>query len=312
LSKKAGDDGTMAYIIENINILKKERLKKTSILVAGNRIEMIKDSFQKYRCVRMDGSPYIMTPTTTILDNKVTQQSNSKKQKQYIEENLIKKGCTTFLTSCQLTNEKELHVATKKIKNNLLNSAIDYVIGVQIPMKILTPSFIRLCKKEKIPVIFIEIKDAGELARIPWGWIKESMFPYNPPLVPIFLSMKELEKKNAQIIWASIMREGKIPSINKELKEGVAISSNNLVKMGIYPFKGNVYQGGEVTYNLYEKSRSIINIEENQLFLYHNDRIQMTVHHGECIRAGDHVYYRPGFGEHIGVKVPSYYTLERN
>lgn len=299
----------MQYIIENIHLLKRQRVKKTSILIEDNRVELMRDTFHSYQYMRMDGSPYMMTPTTVMLDNYVTRILSYTQQKQYIEENLIKKGCTTLLFYLEVNRERELPLQVKKMKNPLLNCAIDYVAGVKIPLKLLSPSFIRGCKREKIPVIFIEVEDIKALYQVPWGWIKEALFPYNAPLVPIFLTKDPQEKKIAQNMWSILMRDVKIPSIPHEINEGIAIDYHDLVKMGIYPFKGNVYQGGEVTYNLFAMDDSIINIEENDLFHYHYDRIQMTIHKGKCIRAGDKVFYRPGFGELLEVKVPSFLTV---
>ncbi|MEK4442122.1 MULTISPECIES: hypothetical protein [unclassified Niallia] len=269
----------------------------------------MRDTFNSYQYMRMDGSPYMMAPTTVMLDNHVTRILSYTQQKQYIEENLIKKGCTTLLFYLEVNRERELPLQVKKMKTPLLNCAIDFVAGVKIPLKLLTPSFIRGCKREKIPVIFIEVEDVKALYRVPWGWIKEALFPYNAPLVPIFLTKDQQEKKIAQNMWSSLMRDVKIPSIPHEIKEGIAIAYPDLVKMGIYPFKGNIYQGGEVTYNLFAMDDAIINIEENDLFHYHYDRIQMTIHKGKCIRAGDKVFYRPGFGELLEVKVPSFLTV---
>lgn len=299
----------MQYIIENIHLLKRQRVKKTSILIEDNRVELMRDTFHSYQYMRMDGSPYMMTPTTVMLDNHVTRILSYTQQKQYIEENLIKKGCTTLLFYLEVNRERELPLQVKKMKNPLLNCAIDYVAGVKIPLKLLSPSFIRGCKREKIPVLFIEVEDIKALYQVPWGWIKEALFPYNAPLVPIFLTKDPQEKKIAQNMWSILMRDVKIPSIPHEINEGIAIDYHDLVKMGIYPFKGNVYQGGEVTYNLFAMDDSIINIEVNDLFHYHYDRIQMTIHKGKCIRAGDKVFYRPGFGELLEVKVPSFLTV---
>ncbi|AYV66858.1 hypothetical protein C2I06_08215 [Niallia circulans] len=299
----------MRYIIENIHLLKRQRVKKTSILIEDNRVELMRDTFNSYQYMRMDGSPYMMAPTTVMLDNHVTRILSYTQQKQYIEENLIKKGCTTLLFYLEVNRERELPLQVKKMKTPLLNCAIDFVAGVKIPLKLLSPSFIRGCKREKIPVIFIEVEDVKALYRVPWGWIKEALFPYNAPLVPIFLTKDQQEKKIAQKMWSSLMRDVKIPSIPHEIKEGIAIAYPDLVKMGIYPFKGNIYQGGEVTYNLFAMDDAIINIEENDLFHYHYDRIQMTIHKGKCIRAGDKVFYRPGFGELLEVKVPSFLTV---
>ncbi|MEM5592492.1 hypothetical protein AAHH67_13640 [Niallia circulans] len=104
----------MQYIIENIHLLKRQRVKKTSILIEDNRVELMRDTFHSYQYMRMDGSPYMMTPTTVMLDNHVTRILSYTQQKQYIEENLIKKGCTTLLFYLEVNRERELPLQVKK------------------------------------------------------------------------------------------------------------------------------------------------------------------------------------------------------
>ena len=61
----------------------------------------------------------------------------------------------------------------------------------------------RECKKRKIPAIFVRIENKDELFSVPWGWIKEAMFPYNSPLIPIF----QVEKDNSELkqTWQMVM-----------------------------------------------------------------------------------------------------------
>lgn len=297
------------YIIENAHILKRKKVKKTSLLIENNRIELIRDSFLQYSYMRMDGSNFIMTPTSVILDNQVTKSLNNKEQTEYIEENIIKKGCTTILCYVELKWEKDWVLNLRKLRSQLVNSSIDYVIGVKVSLKRLTPSFARLCKKEKIPVIFVEVDEGKDLYNVPWGWFKEALFPYNSPLVPVFSTINEDDKLIAQKIWSSLMRDVKIPAIHYELESGSPLSYETLVKTGIYPFKGNINQGGEVSYNLFPNQSTNIFVEESELFLYHYDSILATIHKGLCIRALDKVFYRKGYGEQLEVKVPSFLRI---
>ncbi|WP_302183199.1 hypothetical protein [Niallia sp. RD1] len=39
----------MQYIIEDIHLLKRQRVKKTSILIEENRIELLKEKFHSYQ-----------------------------------------------------------------------------------------------------------------------------------------------------------------------------------------------------------------------------------------------------------------------
>ena len=67
--------------------------------------------------------------------------------------------------------------------------------------------------------------------------------------------------------------------------------------------------GTELSYNLYLKSREIKNVDEVKLFHYHSDRLVVTVHKGKVIRAGEEVLFKPGYGEYVKVRTPSYFSL---
>lgn len=302
--------GFMAYIIENMNLLKKDKLEKISILVKNERISSIITEMKKYSYVKMNAGGYITTNPHIVFDPKVPIDTSFTEMKAYMTERLLKKGCTTFLTHVSVNLEKNLKNSLKQMKMRLLSSPIDYVIGVKIPLNTLTPSFIRAAKREKVPSLFVEFASIDELKEKPWGWIREAMFPYNSPLIPCFLMKEEREKKRARQIWNEIMSKHNIPYMKDELIEGEPLTLDALYKIGILPVKSHLHPGGEVSYNFYMRSSEIINIDEKSLFLYHSDRLLVTVHKGEVIRAGEKVWFRSGYGEHVLIKTPSFFVGE--
>ncbi|MFE8702228.1 hypothetical protein ACFYKX_16640 [Cytobacillus sp. FJAT-54145] len=300
----------MAYIIENANILKKKKLETTSLLVKDKRISSIRSTLKRYSYVRMNASPYVMTPPYTVFDPHIPFDKSFSEMKEYYISQFIKKGCTSFLTYTEVEQEYLLRDKLKSLKAHLLNSPIDFVIGVKIPIRLLTPDFIRKTKREKVPILFVEVEHSDELFDIPWGWIREAMFPYNAPISPVFKGDKPRDINKSKSIWKEIMEKEKIPSTKDEIREREPISFQNLCKIGILPLKSIIHQGGEVSYNFYEQSQEISNIEDSELFLYHNDKLLITVHKDTVIRAGDHVLYRPGFGEHVIINTPSFFVYE--
>lgn len=300
----------VAYIIENMNLLKKDKLEKLSILVKNERISSITAEMKNYSYVKMNASGYITTTPHIIFDPKVPIHTSFAEMKSYMTEKFLKRGCTSLLTYASVTLERNLKTSLNHMKMGLISSPIDYVIAVKIPLTALTPSFIRAARREKVPALFIELSAVEELRDIPWGWIREAMFPYNSPLVPCFLMDGEREKKRARQVWNEVMLQNKIAFIKDELKENEPMSQEDLQKMGILPVKSHLHPGSEVSYNFYMKSSEIINIEEKNLFLYHSDRLLVTVHKGEVVRAGDKVWFRPGFGEHVLIKTPSFFSGE--
>lgn len=301
----------MTYIIENASILKENDLMTTSLLVKDNKIAIMSNNFNKYSLMKMNAEPYIMTPTfclfdsLTDLDEKPFQQ-----KKEYFQKNYILKGCTTILTFVDIKYESELSTKLKNIKMELINSPIDYIIGIRIRLHLLTPGFIRKCKREKIPAIFIDLQDSDDLSIVPWGWIREALFPFNSPLIPIISEVENQNNKKLLLEWKNELAKQKIHHFEAPLTERIPLQLHELSKLGIFPLKSSIIQGGEVSYNLYKKSREIRNVDVMSLFHYHNNRLLVTVHKGVIIRAaGNELLFRSGFGEHVKVKMPSFFSI---
>jgi hypothetical protein len=176
-------------------------------------------------------------------------------------------------------------------------------------LHLITQSFIRKCKKEKISAIFVEITDPNKLDEVPWGWIKDTLFPYNCPMIPVISSFLKKELKIVLSKWKHIMEKEKIPAIYDELQENEPLPVSVLNKIGIYPRKASLIHGTELSYNLYLKGRELMNVDEVSLFHYHIDRLVVTVHKGKVVRAGEKVFFKPGNGEYVKVLTPSYFSL---
>lgn len=299
----------MGYIIENANILKETKLTKASLLIEGDHIAAKKEHVHHNKFIKMNAESYIMTPSYVILDTRIPLNASFQEFRKYMVENFLLKGCTTFLTYSSITYESELTEKIKETKTALISSPIDFLISVKIPLRLLTPSFIRKCKKERIPAIFIDVVDLEELNNIPWGWIREALFPYNCPLVPIISNQLKKDARRALSKWKDIMENEKIPAIIEEMKEDQPLTLPVLNKIGLYPQKASLLHGAEVSYNLYDKARENMNVDEVELFHYHSNRLLVTVNKGKVVRAGEEVLFKPGYGEYVRVRTPSYFAL---
>jgi hypothetical protein len=298
----------MPYIIENANILKGSQLVKNSILVDENRISAISKNFKQYRFMKMNADAFIMTPSYALLDTHIPLSGPPEILKEYMTTEFILKGCTTFLTYFSVSYERELVGKLMDMKTALLSSPIDFLIGVRIPLRNINASFMRRCKRERIPAIFIEIHNRNEFNQISWSWIREALFPYNCPLIPVLSEKIKGEEKTVMTMWMETMKKEKIPFINEVIQENIPLSPMVLNKIGLYPQKSCFMHGAEISYNLYLMNKDTKNIDEHQLFLYHRDRLVITVHKGNVIRAGREVLFKPGNGEYVKVKTPSFFS----
>lgn len=308
--KTVVEGGFMTYIIEDANVLKEDKLERISLLIKDERFHSLRSTFKRFTHMRVNANSFIMTKPHILFSPQIPEDASFPMMKQYYIEEFLNKGCTMFLTYVEVEKEHLLKPILNKMKTRLLNSPIDYCIGVRIQPKLLTPSFLRNCRREKVPAIFVEVEDDEMLERLPWGWLREAMFPYNSPLIPIFKADKARMKNRAKLRWTSLLYEEKIPFIEDELVPYGPISHLHLCKMGIYPLKSGIHQGGEVSYNFYAKEDMGNNIMEEELFQKYNDRLKVTVHKGTVIRAGLDVLFRPGFGEHVVINTPNFFIME--
>ncbi|WP_419956270.1 hypothetical protein ACN6MT_14065 [Neobacillus niacini] len=299
----------MGYIIENANILKEKKLSTSSLLIEGEHITAKKEHIHHNKLIKMNAESYIMTPSYVLLDTRIPLNAAFQEFRAYMVEKFLMKGCTTLFTYSSISYESELTEKIRETKTALISSPVDFLISVKIPLRLLTPSFIRKCKKERVPAIFIDVEDLDELNNMPWGWIKEALFPYNCPLVPLISNHLKKDAKRAMSKWKDIMENQKIPAILQEIKENQPLSISVLNKIGLYPQKASLLHGAEVSYNLFHKAEEIINVDEVELFHYHSDRLLVTVHKGKVVRAGEEVLFKPGYGEYVRVRTPSYFAL---
>ncbi|MEK5523319.1 hypothetical protein [Heyndrickxia sp. FSL W8-0423] len=285
------------YIIDRANVYSEEQecIKNISFYIKNNAVQSIKPANVKTPILKMDVSSFIMTPTHVMLDSHLPSE-NFQLLKQYSKRHYLLKGCHTIITPFSIHYEYQFDRELHKKRVSLLNSPVDYVLALRLPIKILSPSLIRKCKKEKIAIIFVELDDESLISQMPWGWIREAMFPYNPILIPAGLPNKDTKRKTIIKKWNEVLDEAKIPRLFDEIQEKTPISVKNLKKFGLYPKRGDLHIGGEINYNLYFKNKIVA---EQKGIHYDYDRLAIMVHKGRVVTSENAVAFRPGCGEEI-------------
>lgn len=300
----------MAYILDNANVWTGNKLHTYSILVKNDRIDYVSNNLNRFRLMKSDLSKYILTPGHIMMDfSFATGLSFHHFKDKMINEYLVK-GCTTILTISEVASERRIPEILKEVRHHLLCSPVDYFIGIKIPLKILTPSLIRTCRRLKIPVVIVEINQIDELIKVPWGWIREAFYSYRLPLIPKW-NIKEksfFQGNRYKDLWEEITQNNKIPTIPNCPSTDEPLSGDTLKKIGIYPSKGDIRIGGELDYNLYDVNDIGYSVEEKPLLDYHKHIPKITMHKGRFTKVGELVYFRSGFGNECIVKVPGYFV----
>lgn len=238
-----------------------------------------------------------MAPGRVIIDRTPAEQLSFPHFKKHAEENYVKKGVTTIITVAKLSHERELQHKVGKRRKTYFNSPVDYYIAVQIPLSALTPSFVRSCKKLSISCIFLENLDQFDWNTVPWGWISDAISDTSIPLVPCFpesLSFLKLFMLKAK--WKKYLSSFRISYLDESLQDAHTLAHKQLFNLGIYPAKGAIRVGGELDYNLFYVNESRF-LAGDGYRLYDRDTPIISVHKGKLQKAGEGVFFKPGFGE---------------
>ncbi|UAL50804.1 hypothetical protein [Metabacillus dongyingensis] len=281
----------MAYLIEDANILKNGEIVKTSILIRNNKIDYMSSSLQKMTCMKMNAADYLLTSGHVMLDFSIG--GSFSEIKRIFTEKLIAKGCTTVIAIAETEYERDLPEAIRKKKQMMINSPIDYCIGVKVPLKRLTPSLLISCKKNKIPLLILEIHPEDSIADFPWEWIRGSIYGFPMTFLPQLTGIHS-DKRRKQ--FSALMNRHRMSAEPDCPSEHVPLEKSLLMKIGIYPEKGDIRIGGEVDYNLYVRN-GFNSVEEMSASRYHNHIPTFTIHKGQLIKVDEKVCIRPGFGE---------------
>src|SRR5690606_23704187 len=117
-------------------------IKKCSLLIKNEKIDYISDKLNRLNYMRSNLSEFLLTPGHVMLNYSFANLIPFKNFKDEMINTYLQNGCTTLLVICEVKSERELSKVITNTRNNLLNSPIDYYIGIQIPLKKLTPSLI--------------------------------------------------------------------------------------------------------------------------------------------------------------------------
>ncbi|WP_409288954.1 hypothetical protein [Peribacillus sp. SCS-37] len=286
----------MRYIIERATLYQGGKWMDTALSIRNNKIFTIHTSIDRMSGIRMDLSRFIMTPPDTFLEFQPELLTDQK----YVKEHLILRGAACVLAVPRIQYASRLPQAIRSLQNILKQFPLDMVKGIRLPVSAFTPDFILKCKKNKIAAIFIELSENDRLETVPWEWIRQNAFPYNPVLVPVTDSERILSE------WESRLSKHGIKHLIHCPAEDRPLSESDLKAFGIYPFKGFLHSGGEISYNLFEK----LDGEEllPGIFSGGYDRLVVTVLDGKLIRAGQWIDTEGIRGRELVIRVPGFFT----
>lgn len=306
---KHGKEGhfILKYIIEDANVVSDQDISILSFLIEDNKISHYGKSLKQYQGMRMNVSTYFMTPGHVIADFTIVNYENLADYKNRQLE-LIKKGCTTLLAPCNIPYEKEFEKKIRAARHAMINSTIDYVLGVRMPAEKINPSTIRLCKRHKLPYILADISEHTNIYSIPWGWIRDAQFQYQIPIYPLWNIEDVKILKMQKEIWEYLTTSNHIPTHLHFPIDASPLSKVIREQIGVYPKKGELFIGNDLDYNLYLYPLEVSKVEESDQLDYDKIDSVITVHKGRLLKADSQVNFFPGFGKELKVRLPGLFA----
>ncbi|QFT89390.1 hypothetical protein FIU87_12095 [Bacillus sp. THAF10] len=301
----------MEYLMEDVNVLKlNKNLQQTNIYVKHHKIHYMKENpYPNKGTMKMNLASYLLTPGHVMLLD-MEDHMPFQPFKTHLTLHYLKKGCTSLLCLFSVERERDFGIRLKKARTSMLNSPLDFYFAIRIPIRKLTTSLLRQCKRHKIAAVFLELEDETELHSIPWGWIKDALYQFPITFLPCLRNVSPAKRNKKKKEWNMVMKNERLSHSRDCPKEAAPLEMDLLMKIGIYPSKGDLRVGGELDYNLYLVPEGHI-IETIQNLDYDSHIPEVTVHNGTIIHSGNHVLFRPGFGKECKVSVPGHFLLEK-
>ncbi|MFJ5621121.1 hypothetical protein ACIQD3_00050 [Peribacillus loiseleuriae] len=285
------------YIIDKVMVWQDGKTSNKSIVVKGDKVDSVHNSVKQLRMMKQNLENFIMSPVTTTVFN----ESNLPASWSHYEQHVLK-GIGMILIPVEVTYEYLLAPRLEEIRKLMKDSPLDYLLAIKVAQKTVSPKLMQRCIKERISTVFVKITNLDELKRLPWSWIRQFSFPYNPTFIPIF--RQGIANDKAKTIWSKIMTDTKLSHSKESLVEGEPISIQTLKKIGLYPIKGYLRNNGELSYNLFYSSHDTSDF--NGISEGEYDKLVVTVLNGKVVRAGSTLSLSEKKGSEIKIRIPGF------
>ena len=286
----------MSYIIEKVTLFENDRLGECNFIIKGDKIYSRHASVNQMSFMRLCMDKHILIASESVMGDIHRWQERGE---QYAES-LILLGATTVVFPIDVEYEYELKKKLASAREILKDFPLDFVLILRIPPALLKPAFMRVCRRLYISAIIVKLHHTIDLRQVSWSRIQDALFPYKLLFIPEFTerSIQQLQEWHILLEEEGLIHEKETIALHKPMAKML------LKKLGLYPYKGILRSGGEVSYNAIHKDFSHSLLNQNEMYY---DKIDCTVFKNTVIRAGNTVYVPCGLGKELIIKVPGFF-----
>lgn len=286
----------MPYVLEKISLYENDEMKETNLVVKNDTFYSRDISVKHINFIRLQMDKYIMIAGETIIGNLAEYQENSI---EYATK-IVLLGATTVLFPVDVTYEHQVKQALMNARQALSEFPLDYVLVLRIPLQLLRPSIVRYCRQHLIPGLIVSVHDLSELQRIPITWIRDAAFPYKLVFIPQFSEIQE----NQLMVWNQVFRGSNLAYTDESIPAHQYLPKKLIKMFGVYPYRGILRTGGEVTYNVIHENNQQLLLNKQMLY---SGKIEFTVFKNQVIRAGSQINLPSKMGKELVIKIPGFF-----
>ncbi|MGD7008003.1 hypothetical protein [Metabacillus sp. 84] len=296
----------MAYILDHVLLWREGKTKPASILIEADRFRMIRSQLDRFHCMKVNLEDYVMTGGQVMLDSCTEEDQSFASFKEHMKNNVLGRGCTCFISIIPVNRSKEIAVKTAKRRQILINAPADHYLALKCPIKSLTPSFIYEAKKQQISLIFAELNNESDYQSFTWPWLRDALYLHPVTFIPFWNHREPNPKLDRQ--WSAFMGRTGIPVLPHSIHPLQPLKIADLRILGIDPEKGRVRLNGDADYNLFTKNTLSDSVETKPHLDYDNHIPTISIQRGRVLKAGQAVFFKPGFGEEKHIVIRSSYS----
>ncbi|WP_028783028.1 hypothetical protein [Thalassobacillus devorans] len=217
----------------------------------------------------------------------------------------LKRGCTLLIVQLPI---KTSHLFKEKYESfcrMLAGLPLDYMITPVVAPRLLTPAMVRFFGMQKVPFILFEGTDEKVYEEVAWEWLAQAQSYSRTPIAPLVSPQKENHPK-VYTEWNKIVEHCDMITLQDPVTD-LPLTSKNLRRAGIYPYKGELVPGGQADFNMHLHNGDTL-IDDPAEISYYGSVPDITIKDGNVIQIHQQILNEKVTGMHRKVSIPMHFV----
>ena len=253
--------------------------------------------------IELNVDAYHVTPGYVMLDHSAPLYSSVDKKKLSLD--YLIRGCTLLLVQLPITTTHLFKQKYHSFLHMLAGLPMDYMISPVVAPRLLTPAMVRFFGLRKAPFILVELHTEKDMKNVAWEWLAQAQSYTRIPIAP-FIKVKGEDSQKLYDAWKKTVEHCDMITLKDPITEH-PLTSNNLRRAGIYPYKGDLMPGGQADYNLHLHDGCTV-IDDPTEIRYHGSVPDVTIMNGEVVQVNQEIMNDNMIGKHRKVSIPMHFA----